>query len=36
MTKALAETYAEWTEEQVSQRQRQMAKLAKGIWRLEL
>lgn len=34
MTKSLAEHYAEWNEESISNRQRWMAKVAKGIWRL--
>lgn len=33
-TKSLAEHYAEWNEESISNRQRWMAKVAKGIWRL--
>lgn len=36
LTRALAEHYAEWTEETISKRQQQMAKLAKGIWKVDL
>lgn len=36
LTRALAEHYAEWTEETISKRQQLMAKMAKGVWRLDV
>ena len=34
-TKAIAEHYQEWSEESISSRQKQMAKVAKDIWKLQ-
>lgn len=36
LTRAIAEHYAEWTEVTISRRQQQMARMAKGIWNVEI